>query len=668
MGRDVKDWPVADYFHRPERRERRRTLLDRAAWDLAGRFLGPARVRTSGLKEITEQVGRHDQAMRSESDGELRERAQSLKMRLRREGFRDDLVAETFALIREADARILGMRPFDCQVAGGYALLQGFLAEMDTGEGKTLVATLPAATVAMAGLPVHVITVNDYLTARDAERMGEVYRFLGLSIDCIIHDKTPAQRRRAYGCDIVYCTNKEIVFDYLRDRIALGDRMDPYRLHAEHLYDRRGKNSRLLLRGLHYAIVDEADSVLVDEARTPLIISRTETSEDMQAALRQALEIAGGMEEGRDYRIHYEADDGMRTLAMTEAAKESIHRAADSMGTLWRSSVRREELVMKALTALHLYRRDEQYIVRDGKVQIIDEFTGRVMPDRSWEGGLHQLIEAKEGCKITGQRETVARISYQRFFRRYLKISGMTGTAKEVRRELWSVYGLPFARIPTNRPVRRRIEPDRIFATQDLKWRAVAGRIAVLHAGEHPVLVGTRTVAASENLSRLLADAGLPHQVLNAKQDKEEAEIIARAGEPGRITIATNMAGRGTDILLAPGVAERGGLYVIMTERHEAGRIDRQLAGRCGRQGDPGTCEAFLSLEDPLVSEGARAALGRLGGWLRKHGYAIGEAVGKLAIRQAQKKVEKAHAGVRKRLLKYDEERGDTLSFSGKTE
>ncbi|PKN35164.1 MAG: prepilin peptidase [Deltaproteobacteria bacterium HGW-Deltaproteobacteria-19] len=668
MGRDIRDWPVADYFHRPERRERRRTFLDRTAWDLAGIFIGPGRARFAGLKGIVEQVGRHEPAIRNRTDGELRDRTRSLKPQLRREGFRDDLVAEAFALIREVDSRILGMRPFDCQLVGGFALLKGFLAEMDTGEGKTLVATLPAATVAMAGLPVHVITVNDYLTARDAELMGEVYRFLGLSVDCVIHDKTPAQRRRAYGCDIVYCTNKEVVFDYLRDRIALGDRVDPYRLHAEHLYDGKGKNSRLLLRGLHYAIVDEADSVLVDEARTPLIISRTETSEAMQTTLRQALDMAGNMEEERDYRINYEADDGMRTISMTEAARESINRAADSMGTLWRSSVRREELVMKALTALHLYRRDEQYLVRDGKVQIIDEFTGRVMPDRSWEGGLHQLIEAKEGCEITGQRETVARISYQRFFRRYLKISGMSGTAKEVRRELWSVYGLPFVRIPTNRPARRRLEPDRIYASQELKWRSVAGRIVELHAGQHPVLVGTRTVAASEHLSRLLTEAGLPHQVLNAKQDKEEARIIAQAGEPGRITIATNMAGRGTDIILAPGVAERGGLYVIMTERHEAGRIDRQLAGRCGRQGDPGTCEAFLSLEDPLISEGARGMIGRLGGWLRKHGYGIGDPVGKLAIRRAQKRVEKAHAGVRKRLLKYDEERGDTLSFSGKTE
>jgi preprotein translocase subunit SecA len=668
MGRDVKDWPVADYFHRPELRERRRTFLDRAAWDLWGVLTGSLRARFGGLEGIVERAGRHEPALRNRTDRELKDLARSLRTRLKQLGFLDELVAEAFALVRETDSRILGMRPFDCQLIGGFALLKGFLAEMDTGEGKTLVATLPAATAAMAGLPVHVITVNDYLTARDAETMGDVYRFLGLTVDTVVHDKTPAQRRQAYGCDIVYSTNKEIVFDYLRDRIALGDRMDLFRLHAEHLYDRRGKNSRLLLRGLHYAIVDEADSVLVDEARTPLIISRTEGSEDERLTLRQALEVAGGLKEGLEYRIGYEADDGMRNIVVTEAGRESIHQAADLLGTLWRSTVRREELVRKALTALHLYRRDEKYMIRDGKIQIIDEFTGRVMPDRSWEGGLHQLIEAKEGLEITGQRETVARISYQRFFRRYLKLSGMTGTAKEVRRELWSVYGLPFVRIPTNRPVRRRFEPDGIFATQETKWRAVAGRIVELHARQHPVLVGTRTVAASEHLSRLLDEAGVPHQVLNAKQDKEEALIIARAGEPGRITIATNMAGRGTDILLAPGVAERGGLYVIMTERHEAGRIDRQLGGRCGRQGDPGTCETYLSLEDPLLSEGSRGIAGWLGGWLRDRGYGIWKTLGKHAVRRAQKRVEKAHAGVRKRLLRYDEERGDTLSFSGKTE
>lgn len=668
MNRDVRNWPVADYFLRPERRERRKTFLDRAAWDLAGIFAGSLRGRLGGLGDIVARVECHEPGIRNKTDRELRERAHSLRIRLKQQGFENDLVAEAYALIRETAKRTVGMRPFDSQLVGGYALLEGFLAEMDTGEGKTLVATLPAATAALAGLPVHVISVNDYLTARDTESMGEVYRFLGLTVGCVIHEKTPAQRRAAYGCDIAYCTNKEIVFDYLRDRIVLGGQTDPYRLHAEHLYDGRGKNSRLLLRGLHYAIVDEADSVLVDEARTPLIISRTEGSEEERIVLRQALEIAGRLEEGREYRVGYEADEGVRNVVVTSEGREAIQRAVHSLGPLWRSSVRREELVRKALTALHLYRRDEQYLVRDGKIQIIDEFTGRVMPDRSWEGGLHQLIEAKEGCEITGQRETVARISYQRFFRRYLQLSGMTGTAREVRRELWSVYGLPFVRIPTNRPVSRRFEADRIFGTQEAKWRAVAGRIAELHAGGHPVLVGTRTVAASEHLSGLLDAAGLPHQVLNAKQDKEEALVIARAGEPGGITIATNMAGRGTDILLAPGVAEQGGLYVLMTERHEAGRIDRQLAGRCGRQGDPGTCEAWLSLEDPLLREGARGAAGRMAGWLRGRGYGIWKSVAERAIRRAQKRVERAHAGVRKKLLRYDEERGDTLSFSGKTE
>jgi preprotein translocase subunit SecA len=307
-------------------------------------------------------------------------------------------------------------------------------------------------------------------------------------------------------------------------------------------------------------------------------------------------------------------------------------------------------------------------LVRDGKVQIIDEFTGRIMPDRSWEGGLHQLIELKEGCEITGQRETMARISYQRFFRKYLRISGMTGTAREVKRELWSVYGLPFVRVPTNKPVRRFSHPERIYLSAREKWQRVVGRIKEIHDAGLPVLIGTRTVLASEHLSGLLTAAGLPHQVLNAKQDQEEALIISRAGEAGRITIATNMAGRGTDIKLSDGIAAKGGLHVLMTELHESSRIDRQLAGRCARQGDPGSYEPFLSLEDPIFKDGFAGFLGRIMTWSKGKGPGSGTAIRIYALKRAQKKVEKAHAGVRKRLIRYDEEQGDTLSFSGRGE
>jgi len=602
------------------------------------------------------------------SDEDLRRRSEPLRQRLRMEGFTIPLVGEAFALIREASSRIMGMRHFDCQLMGGYAILKGLLAEMETGEGKTLVATLPAATAALAGIPVHVITVNDYLTDRDAGLMGNLYRFFGLTVGCVIHDKTPPQRRAAYSCDITYCTNKEVVFDYLRDRITLGDSAGELELHAEHLARRDGRSERLLLRGLHFAIVDEADSVLVDEARTPLIISRTESSVDEERSMRQALDLAKNLVEKEHYTIHYEADQGLRAVLVTDRGREEIKTLTEPMGTVWQSPIRREELIRKALTALYLYRRDEHYLVQEGKIQIIDEFTGRVMPDRSWEGGLHQLIEIKEGCEVTGQRETVARISYQRFFRRYMKLSGMTGTAREVRRELWSTYGLPVVPVPTNRPLKRRIVPDEVFRTLDEKYDRVAERVAQLHRQDVPVLLGTRTVAASEHVSRLLEARGIPHQVLNAKQDREEANIVAQAGEPGRVTIATNMAGRGTDIILAPNLAERGGLHVVMTERHEAGRIDRQLAGRCGRQGDPGTCEVFISLEDPLIREGYRGFAGGTVLWLSKGGSALWKPLGREAMRAAQRRVERVHAGVRKRLLRYDEERSDTLSFSGRSE
>jgi len=664
--REISAWPPADYFIRPERRQRRRTIVDRMVRELTGGAVRAARLLLSSPRGVVEGARRREGELKGQADAVLRERAAVLKRRLRAEGFRTELVAEAFALTREVAGRTVGMRHFDCQLLGGVGLLHGFLVEMDTGEGKTLVATLPAAAAALAGLPVHVVTVNDYLAARDAEWMGAVYRFLGLTVGCVVHGKTPAQRRAAYGCDITYCTNKEIVFDYLRDRLVLGESSDPLRLHGEHLYESRGKNDRLLLRGLHYAIVDEADSVLVDEARTPLILSRRESSGEEHAVAGQALAAAGALDEGVDYRVEYEADHGLKRIVVTDAGRERIRRIAEPLGAAWRGEVRREELVKKALAALRLFHRDEHYLVRDGKVQIIDEFTGRVMPDRSWEGGLHQLIEAKEGCRITEQQETAARISYQRFFMKYLRLSGMTGTAREVRGELWSIYALPFMRIPTNRPAQRRSLPDRIFASADEKWEAVVRRIREIHGTGRPVLVGTRTVSASEHLGALLSAAGLPYQILNAKQDEEEARIVARAGEAGRITIATNMAGRGTDIKLPPNVIEKGGLHVLMTERHEAGRIDRQLAGRCGRQGDPGSYEAYLSLEDPLLENAPSGFWCLAAKWSKKIGCDIWRAPGRRRMFRAQKKLEKAHAGARKRLLKFDDELGDTLSFSGR--
>ncbi len=621
---------------------------------------GLARVRS-----IVPRVAHFGAALGDMNNEAIKGLAEGLRIQLLREGLRTQLVAQTFALIRELAERTVGQRHFDTQVMGGWALLKGMIAEMETGEGKTLAATLAAGTAALSGMPVHVITVNDYLTARDAESMGPIYKALGLTVGYVTHDVLPEDRRVAYGCDITYCTNKEIAFDYLRDRIQLKDREHPLRIQSEYLYGTNARVRNLLLRGLHFAIVDEADSVLIDEARTPLLISKKSGDAGQeQRFLEEAMELVKGLQDRIDYRI----DMASRNVELTDGGKKKIFDLSKSLGPLWKGTIRREEIARKALSAQKLFHMDVHYLLSDDKVQIVDEFTGRVMPDRSWERGLHQLIEVKEGCKVTSEMQTLAQMSYQRFFRRYMRLSGMTGTAREVRREVWSVYGLPVVRIPTHRPLRRIGYSDKIFRATDDKWRAVVREIQRLNEKGRPVLVGTRSVAASEHMSRLLHEIKIPHQVLNAKQDKEEASVIGRAGEERSVTIATNMAGRGTDIKLGPGVVEKGGLHVILTERHEAGRIDRQLAGRCGRLGDPGSHQAILSLEDPLLEGGRAGLLGWFALGLMRLGLAVGNPVGKLAVRRAQKKMERIHARMRRELVKIDKHKGDMLSFSGRSE
>jgi preprotein translocase subunit SecA len=598
------------------------------------------------------------------SDSALREEAGSLGLEARRKGFRPDLIGRLFAIVREASARTIGLEHFDTQLMGGLILLKGMIAEMETGEGKTLTATLAAGAAALAGMPVHVICVNDYLTARDAEAMAPVYKALGLSVGCVVHDRTLKERQAAYGCQVTYCTNKEVVFDYLRDRLVLGQMTDNLRLQAEYLHARDVRDDRLLLRGLHFGICDEADSILIDEARTPLIISGAGEGKEEEIFLRQAMSLSKTLIEGADYSL----DRDRNRIDLTDEGIDRIRKESTSLGPLWSGAIRRDETIRKALAALHLFQADIHYLVREGKVQIVDEYTGRLMPDRSWERGIHQLIEIKEGCELTRQVESIARITYQRFFRRYLHLCGMTGTAWEVRKELWSVYGLAVARVPTVKPLRRSGLPGLVAASAVEKRRAVLERVEGLFRGGRPVLIGTRSVAASEELSARFTHAGLEHRVLNAKNDREEAEIVAEAGRRGAVTIATNMAGRGTDIKLGPGVAELGGLHVILTERHDAGRIDRQLAGRCGRQGDPGSFEAILSMEDSLL-EGGRAGVF---GWAARHiprpGAALWTLVSKIAILHAQRRMERVHARARRELLKQDERMGTLLSFSGSGE
>ena len=615
---------------------------------------GPGR-----FKGAVRRIRARDEALRAMNDAELEEEVREVRRRLRIEGLRRGPCERGFALVREQAGRVLGMRHFDSQLLGGWVMLQGMIAEMQTGEGKTLTATLPAATAAMAGIPVHIITVNDYLVRRDSEWMGPLYRSLGLSVGIVVEGMQHAERRAAYACDIVYCTNKQLVFDYLRDRMTRGD-LGAMRMRIDGLFGDRAVGDRLVLRGLCFAILDEADSVLVDEAGTPLIISRSGQGEEQTAVYRQALELAAGLTPRLDYRV----DLARREVEVTDAGRDKLFERAAAMGGIWAGARRREELTRQALYARELLVRDHHYLVKDGKIQIIDEYTGRLMPDRSWERGLHQLVEAKEGCDVTAQAETLARISFQRFFRRYLRLGGMTGTAREVVGELWSVYHLKLVSVPTNRPSQRVRLGGRVYRDAPGKWAAVVERVHRLAARGSPVLVGTTSVEASEHLSGLLTEAGIEHRVLNARQDEDEAETVAAAGQRGRVTVATNMAGRGTDIKLGPGVAELGGLQVIATERHQAGRIDRQLYGRCARQGDPGGYCYMVSLEDDLVAASGWRRLVRLvPDGARKAGV-----VGRLIVHLSQRSAERRHAKIRRGLLKLDEQLGKVLAFSGRTE
>lgn len=644
--------PTAAY---PEQLVERPGLLDRIADRLSAPLARRVAIRKASGFDVARAVRDYEGEAARLTDADLGRRARELGLALRREGFRPGLVAHTFALVREAAGRTLGMRHFDSQLRGGWIMVNGMVAEMDTGEGKTLTATLPACTAALAGLPAHVITVNDYLTGRDAETMGPVYRALGLSVGAVVNGRDPAARRAAYACDVTYCTNKELTFDYLRDRVALGNRMNRTQLAIERVAGVRGRGDQLLLRGLFFAVVDEADSVLVDEARTPLILSGRAPQTLEREMYELALALARELAPGQDFAI----EGGERHVRLTERGRAHLAARAGSLPSLFKGPRRREELVTQALAAIHVFQRDKHYLVRDEKVQIVDEYTGRILPDRSWEQGLHQMVEAKEGCPLSMQQTSIARMTYQRFFRRYLRLAGMTGTAREIAPELWSVYRLPVVRVAPNRPVQRADLGLQVFASLPAKWAAVVAHAQERAAAGQPVLIGTRSVGASEELSRHLTAAGLAHQLLNARQDKQEAEIVAQAGQSGRITVATNMAGRGTDIRLGPGVKERGGLHVIATELHESRRIDRQLFGRCGRQGDPGSYEALVSLEDELC----RTYLGRLLLRLARRG-----ALARPLVRLAQRRAERAHAAIRRELLGIDERLGDLLAFSGRGE
>jgi preprotein translocase subunit SecA len=624
--------------------------------------MGPVSRRnlTARLPSIVQKIDRQHEKIAGVSGARLAQVVDLLRQRLAREGLTDELMQASFALVREVADRELGTPHYDVQLLGGWIMANGMLAEMETGEGKTLTATLPAATAALAGIPVHVISSNDYLVTRDAESMSPLYRALGLSVGTITDaEKDPDARRAAYACDITYATSNQVAFDYLRDRImSKGQRSFGSRL--EGLSCDPAAGGERLLRGLCYAIVDEADSVLIDEARTPLLLARQGASNEQERIYKRALRLARGLEEEVDFCI----DRGTGGLSLTADGRERLADLAKPLGGLWSGPRRREEWVQRALTALHLFDRDRHYLVRDG-IQIIDQLTGRVSADRSWDRGLHQLIELKEGCPVTPENETLARISYQQFFRRYLRLAGMTGTAQEVASELWSVYELNTVRVPTRLPSRREIRPPRIFSSAAEKWDAVLESIRSVHREERPILVGTVSVEASEKLSRFLTEKGLHHQVLNARQDAEEARIVAEAGQAGRITVATSMAGRGTDIQLGPGVAEGGGLHVIATEQAEARRIDRQLIGRCGRQGDPGSCESILSLEEEAPGLHFPRAKGRLDAGRGSERETFVHRVAVFLLLSLRTAEERKHRRMRRALMELEEYLEDLMAYSG---
>ncbi len=595
-------------------------------------FNGSNEKEVKKLRKIVEQkINPLEASLKNLSDTSLAGKTLEFKERLGKGETLDDILPEAFAVVREASRRVLGMRHFDVQMIGGIVLHQGKIAEMGTGEGKTLVATAPTYLNALAGKGVHVITVNDYLAKRDSEWMGQVYRFLGLSVGLIVHDLDYRQRKLAYNSDITYGTNNEFGFDYLRDNMVVS--LD-----------------QMVQRPLHYCLIDEVDSILIDEARTPLIISGPgQKSTDNYYRLAQCVPK---LIKDEDYTI----DEKQKTVAPTEAGVAKMEKMLGVENLYDTANLELNHLFTQALRAQVMMIRDKDYVVKDGKVIIVDEFTGRLMYGRRYSDGLHQAIEAKEGLQVERESQTLATITFQNYFRMYDKLAGMTGTAKTEEQEFIKIYGLEVVQIPTNKPVQRKDLPDVVFKTKRGKYKAVVREVIRRHETGQPMLIGTTSIEQSEELSRMLKQAGIVHNVLNAKYHELEAHIVAQAGQRGQVTIATNMAGRGTDIVLGEGVAELGGLAIIGTERHESRRIDNQLRGRSGRQGDPGSSQFFLSLEDDLMrifgGDNIKKFMEKMG---LDEDEEIKSTMVSNAIRKAQKRVETRNFDIRKYVLEYDD-------------
>ena len=596
------------------------------------RFLGDNNDKeVKRLRAKVDEINGFEEGLKNLSDSSLARCTDKFRDRLAEGETLDDILPEAFAVVREASRRILGMRHFDVQMMGGICLHEGKIAEMRTGEGKTLVATLPTYLNALTGKGVHIVTVNDYLAKRDSIEMGRLYNFLGLSVGLVRHDMDFPERKYAYSCDITFGTNNEFGFDYLRDNMVVDMK-------------------QMVQRELNYAIVDEVDSILVDEARTPLIISGPGTKPtETYVRMAKAVNV---LQEGVDYTV----DEKAKTVAPADTAIPKIEKVLGIKNMYDPENMEMSHCFMAALRAKALMKRDRDYVVKDGEIIIVDEFTGRLMQGRRYSDGLHQAIEAKEGLEVQRESQTLASITFQNYFRMYNKLSGMTGTAKTEEDEFLKIYKLPVIVIPTNRPIARIDHPDVIYKTKRAKYKAVANDVEEIHKKGQPVLIGTTSITQSEELSRILSQRNIPHNVLNAKFHEQEAEIIADAGQKSAVTIATNMAGRGTDIKLGEGVPELGGLFIVGTERHESRRIDNQLRGRAGRQGDPGESRFYLSLEDDLLrlfgSDNIAHIMDRLG---MGEDDPIEHKLITRSIENAQKKVEGRNFDMRKHVLEYDD-------------
>ncbi|MBC2714894.1 MAG: preprotein translocase subunit SecA [Desulfobacteraceae bacterium] len=647
----------------PEKEESTGFKFEQWIYEHFGYFSLPLKTRFRPYWAFVNRVNEIEASYKAANDLEL-------KNEIRIDAFskqqfdQEDTIARIFAGVRIVSKRKLGLRHYDEQLIGGRLLLKGMVAEMETGSGKTLTATLPACCAALAGIPVHIITVNDYLAQRDAEWMKPIYEFFNLRVGVVTPGMSLEERRSAYRCSITYCTNKEIVFDYLRDRLLLGKRPGFIQAKLENFYSKNSLLQSLRLRGLPFAIVDEADSILIDEARTPLILSGKSDDSYENKMYLDALDIARQLERKKDYTY----DSSQHSMRLTEEGKQTLENLVEYLRGIWNHRRWREDITTKALNAINIFHNDHDYIVRDDKVLIVDPHTGRIMPDRSWEHGLHQLIETKESCKVTARNEPLARLSYQKFFRRYYHLSGMTGTAREVDRELWRVYRLPVVTVPSHRPSRRKKCPDQLYSTEEKKLEAILMRVKQLNSEGRPVLIGTRTVESSERICGYLKRDGLSHRVLNARQDKHEAEIIKEAGLKGKITVATNMAGRGTDISLPEEVKELGGFHIICTERHDSSRVDRQLFGRCGRQGDRGSYEYISSLEDNLLKPYAEKRIFHILKSFVHNNMPFGKELAIIFVKLAQKSIERKHYFMRWNLMKFDESMESAIAFSGEQE